>query len=124
MASNQITPKRKEELVLRLDATRQELFSERRQLQHRLNPVRKVRQHFYDHPAQLFGFTLAGVATLTSLLRSRKPRKKKPRSFTRFVLRTAFVLAKPAIRMWAVDQARTYLQSQHARRQPDSLLGG
>lgn len=123
MASTESLQEQKKRLQLRLDASRQSVATGTRDLQVRLSPTRALKAHFRRHPLHLFGMTMAGVASLTTLLRSAKRLRKKRRSFKRILFGLAFDLAKPALRLWALDQARAYIHSQHTKRQTDSLLG-
>jgi len=90
-------------LIARLDASRARLQHNRRLLEEKLHPLRRVQNAVKKHPFHAFGIA-AGGAFAFSLLRRRS--SSRPFSFKRLFFRGLFNLAKPTIRLWLLDQAK------------------
>jgi hypothetical protein len=102
------TRQRKQQLIQRLADSRLRIEHDRDRLRDYFNPLRRLRSAVKQHPFRTFGFA-AGGAFILSLLRRRS--SSRPTSAKRLLLRWAFGLAKPAIRLWILNQARERLLS-------------
>jgi|GEM_PF-1567851 len=123
MAASETIRERKERLALSLDATRRNLAAQSKDLRSRLNPLRHAARLVRNHPLPAVATTTGAVALLTSLARRWRPRRPRRKSVRKLGLSLAWRLAKPALRLWLLHHARSWLDARHASRHPDSLLG-
>ena len=123
MASKETIQERKRQLALRLDSSRDGLTSSSRELRRRLSPTRAIAGYLRRHPVQIFGATTGVVAIATYLLRPRSREARKPRSLKRRLVSWILSLVKPAIRLWVLKHAKSYIQGTPAPPATDSLLG-
>jgi hypothetical protein len=97
---------RKAELIARLEASRARVGTGRHRLRENLHPVRRLRRSVKDHPFRTFGIA-AGAAFAVSVLLRRSPAKQRPFSLKRTLVSWALGAAKPALRLWLLNEAKT-----------------
>ncbi len=100
---------RKRQLIARLDASRAQLQVDRQLLRDKLHPIRRIQGAVKSKPLRAFGLA-AGTAFAMSFL-VRRTKSSKPLTLKRLLWRWGFSLARPAIRLWLLDQVKKHLLS-------------
>lgn len=105
---------RKRQLIAQLDASRAQLQVDRQLVRDKLHPIRRIQGAVKSKPLRAFALAAGSAFALSIFLR----RSKSSRPFTvkRLLWRWGFSLAKPAIRLWLLNQVKERLLAAGAEK--------